>query len=187
MSESNPSGLPTGPALWQRAASYASFKHRHQVRKDGKTPYASHVSRVCLIISAGFGCQDETTLAAALLHDTIEDTTTDYDDLAGSFGTSVADLVASVTKNMALPEHRREREYDEQLSRADWRARLIKLADVYDNLADGHASGLSAEFVAKAADKARRAIALSRGDAALHAETARAIAMVEKSLALMGG
>lgn len=187
MSDSIGSGLPTGPALWQRAASYASFKHRHQLRKDHKTPYSSHTFRVCLTISACFGCHDETTLAASLLHDTIEDTTTDYDDLARAFGAEVADIVAAATKNMALPEARREREYDEQLGRADWRARLIKLADVYDNLSDGLASGLSAEFVAKAADKARRAITLARGDAARHPETARAIDMLQASLAAMGG
>lgn len=182
MKDSSGSGVPVGLALWQRAASFASYKHRHQLRKDGKTPYVSHTFRVCLTLSAGFGCRDEVALAAALLHDTIEDTTTDYDDLAKAFGVAVADVVASVTKNMALPDERREREYDEQLGRADWRARLIKLGDVYDNLADGTSTGLGTEQMLKARSRARRAVALAREDAASHPESAKAIAMVEASL-----
>lgn len=175
--------LPTGPELWQRAASFASFKHRHQIRKDGRTPYAAHVFRVCLTATTVFGCTDEVALAAALLHDTIEDTTTDYDDLAEKFGDDVASLVASLTKNMALPEAKREAAYDAQLAAADWRARLLKLADVYDNLADGHATGLDDDFMGEAAEKARRAIELAQNDAATHPETARAIAAVRQALA----
>lgn len=122
--------------LWQEAAAFAARAHRHQVRKDGKTPYISHVVRVALTISQVFNCHDPIVLCAALLHDTIEDTTTDYEDLSERFGREVADVVAALTKNMALPEEEREQEYDRGLARADWRARLVKLADTYDNFCD---------------------------------------------------
>src|ERR1051326_7002790 len=101
-----------GTHLWQRAASLAARAHLHQVRKDGRTPYFAHPVRVALAVSGVFGCRDEAALAAALLHDTIEDSTIDYDDLRGEFGSPVADLVAALTKNAALPEREREREYD---------------------------------------------------------------------------
>lgn len=122
--------------LWQEAVSFAARAHQGQVRRDDRTPYIAHCVRVTLTISQLFQCQDEAVLAAAVLHDTIEDTTTDYEDILQHFGKDVADLVAAMTKNMALPEATREVEYDAQLAQADWRARLIKLADTYDNLCD---------------------------------------------------
>src|SRR4051812_37079040 len=99
----------TNPHLWQEAAAFAARAHRNQVRKDGQTPYFSHPVRVAMTIRMVFGCEDEATICAGLLHDTIEDTTTDYDDLLTRFGPEVADIVAAMTKNMALPEHERER------------------------------------------------------------------------------
>ncbi len=91
------------PRLFQEAAAFAARAHRHQLRKDGRTPYVSHVVRVALTVTQVFWCDDPVVLAAALLHDTIEDTTTDYDDLAERFGKEVADCVAALTKNMTLP------------------------------------------------------------------------------------
>ena len=57
-----------------RAAAFAARAHRHQWRKDGQTPYVSHVFRACLTVRHVFGVDDDDVLAAALLHDTIEDT-----------------------------------------------------------------------------------------------------------------
>lgn len=122
--------------LWQEAVSFAARAHRHQIRRDDKTPYIAHCVRVTLTISQLFECHDESVLAAAVLHDTIEDTTTDFEDILHHFGPDVAKLVAAMTKNMALPEATREAAYDAQLASADWRARLIKLGDTYDNLCD---------------------------------------------------
>ena len=81
--------------LWQRAASFAARAHAGQVRKDGVTPYFAHPVRVAMIVREVFGCDDEVALAAAFLHDTIEDTRTDYDDLLGAFGPRVADCVGT--------------------------------------------------------------------------------------------
>lgn len=125
-----------GTALWQEAAAFAARAHRNQHRKDLRTPYYSHVARVAMTVSRVFGCEDDKTLAAAYLHDTIEDTTTDFDDLAERFGEDVARVVANLTKNMAMPEDEREKEYLDRLSRGCWRTMLVKLADTYDNLCD---------------------------------------------------
>ena len=156
----------------QDAVSFAARAHRHQLRKDNITPYVSHVVRVAFTVRHVFGCDDTVALIAALLHDTIEDTTTDYDDLLERFGPEVADCVASLTKNMALPDHVREPEYDQRLAAADWRARLVKLGDQYDNYSDA-VGGPAEEMIL---GKCRRALRLAVPDAEHHPETARAIA-----------
>ena len=80
----------TATDLLFEAASFAARAHRHQVRKDGQTPYAAHPFRVCLVVQYVFRIDDPKVLTTALLHDTIEDTTTDYDDIAERFGADVA-------------------------------------------------------------------------------------------------
>ena len=55
------------------------------------------------------GVRDPDVLAAALLHDTIEDTETSYDDIRGTFGKPIADLVAEVTDAKFLEKASRKR------------------------------------------------------------------------------
>jgi (p)ppGpp synthase/HD superfamily hydrolase len=119
-----------------RAATFAARKHHGQMRADNQTPYFSHVSRVTLILAHLFGVQDEDMLTAALLHDTLEDTATDYDEIAEEFGTLVADYVVQLTKNVMLPKARREADYQARLSRAPEPVMIAKMADLYDNLSD---------------------------------------------------
>jgi (p)ppGpp synthase/HD superfamily hydrolase len=148
-------------SLWQRAAAFAARAHLHAVRKDGETPYVSHVFRVAMTIRHVFEFDDETMLAAALLHDTIEDTGTDYDEILEAFGAEVADLVALMTKDMRLVESAREEMYDDQLRKGPWQARLLKLADVYDNLSDAVDGKRS---LGKMIEKTKRALTLARND-----------------------
>lgn len=159
---------------WQRAASFAARHHLHQLRRDGKTPYAAHPFRVAMTLRHVFEIADPVAITAALLHDVIEDTTVDYDDLAEEFGTEVADVVAALSKDARMPEPERERAYDEQLSRAGWRAKAIKLADVYDNYCDSSGDRRKT-FV----DKVRRAIAIAGDDAQLK----KAVAIVKDLIA----
>lgn len=119
-----------------RAASFAARKHHGQTRADNQTPYFSHVARVTLILAHVFGCDDEEVLTAALLHDTIEDTATDYDEVAELFGTTVADYVVILTKNVMLPKQEREDEYAARLADAPEAVKIAKMADLYDNLSD---------------------------------------------------
>ena len=149
--------------LWQRAASMSARAHRHQIRKDGRTPYAAHPNRVALAIALVFGERDETTIAAALLHDVIEDGETDYDEIAEEFGSDVADAVAALSKDARLPEDQREPAYDRQLGAADWRARLIKLGDVYDNMSDLASSDRTTpDAIRRVVSRADRAVGLAR-------------------------
>lgn len=118
------------------AIAFAARAHQGQMRKDGRTPYASHVFRVCLIVRHVFGIDDVTALKAAVLHDTVEDTTTDYDDLKENFGVEVAGWVADLSKDKRLPDAEREKEYEAGLAKASWQVKVCKLADIFDNLMD---------------------------------------------------
>ncbi len=118
------------------AVSFTARAHQGQLRKDRQTPYASHPFRVCLIVCQVFGIAEPDVLSAALLHDTIEDTPADFDDLAERFGTEVATWAGLLTKDMRLPEAQREAVYKEVLAMAPWQVKVCKLADIYDNLLD---------------------------------------------------
>ena len=128
---------PSGPVqMFLRAASFAARKHHGQTRADNQTPYFSHVARVTLILTHVFNVQDDEILAASLLHDTLEDTATDYDELATLFGERVADAVVLLTKNVMLPKKEREEDYVRRLRRAPEGVMIAKMADLYDNLTD---------------------------------------------------
>jgi len=125
---------PHRPLL--EAIAFAARAHQGQLRKDGQTPYVSHVFRVAFILRHVFGIDDPIALTAAVLHDTIEDTTTDFDDIEKQFGQDVASWVGLLSKDKRLPEPERERAYEHNLVHAAWQVKVCKLADVYDNLMD---------------------------------------------------
>lgn len=131
------------------------------MRKDGLTPYVAHPFRVALTVRDLFGNDDPAALCVALLHDVIEDTTTDYDDLCAEFGPEIARDVACLTKDKRLPEAERETAFYEQIDRGGWRVRLVKLADAYDNLCDSLAGQRPLE---KPLDRTRRALRLRRDE-----------------------
>ena len=118
------------------AISFACRAHDGQVRKDGVTPYASHPYRVTMILQNLFCVSDIDVLTAAVLHDTIEDTTTDFDDLAAEFGNEIAGWVAALSKDKRLPYDAREKAYCQSLTRSGWQVQVCKLADIFDNLTD---------------------------------------------------
>lgn len=163
---------------WQRAAAFAARAHAHQRRRDGQTPYFSHCARVAIVVTSVFGCDDELAITAAFLHDTIEDTATDYDDIERNFGRGVADCVAALTKNMILPEPAREKDYAKRLKAADWRARLIKLADSYDNLLDAEGT----QKITKATRTCRKSLAIASSGRSPNATLKRAISIVKKTI-----
>jgi len=122
--------------LLLEAISFAARAHQGQLRKDGRTPYVSHVFRVGLVVRQVFGIEDESVLTAAVLHDTVEDTTTDFDDIQNEFGAEIAGWVADLSKDKRLPESEREKAYEARLAQAPWQVKICKLADIFDNLMD---------------------------------------------------
>ena len=115
---------------------FAARAHRGQLRKDKETPYVSHVFRVCLTVRDIFGITDPRVLMAALLHDTLEDTLTDFDELEERFGHEIAYWVAILSKDKRQEEKKREKAYVKQLLRAPWQVQVCKLGDLFDNLLD---------------------------------------------------
>ena len=119
--------------LLNRAYVYAMRAHGEQKRASGD-PYISHPLEVAAIL-AGLKL-DDATIAAALLHDTIEDTNTDFDDIETHFGPQIAGWVRALTKDKREQEPIRENKYIEELAVSPWQVKACKLADVHDNLLD---------------------------------------------------
>jgi guanosine-3',5'-bis(diphosphate) 3'-pyrophosphohydrolase len=119
------------------ALAFAARKHRDQRRKDAHaSPYINHPIALAQLLSVEGGVTDTRTLIAAVLHDTIEDTETTYDELRARFGKVVADLVAEVTDDKALPKAERKRLQVVHAPHKSRRAALVKLADKTWNLRD---------------------------------------------------
>lgn len=141
-----------------RAISFAARRHHGQMRKDKATPYVAHPFRVMFTLRHEFNVTDPDTLVAGVLHDTVEDTTTDFDDLEKEFGKKIAGFVALLTKDKRLPEHEREDRYFASLKTAPIEVKLCKLADSYDNVGDCRDLGTAGQEKAHA--KARRLISI---------------------------
>ncbi|MHA7648069.1 HD domain-containing protein [Nitrosopumilus sp. S4] len=121
--------------LVKNAELYAKEKHKQMTRKDGVTPYSKHLDDVSNRLKS-LGVIDEEILCAGWLHDTIENTDVTFDDLYEQFGSKVAVLVSSLSKDMSLPRKKREQAYVKQLKEASADAKLIKLCDISANLSD---------------------------------------------------
>jgi guanosine-3',5'-bis(diphosphate) 3'-pyrophosphohydrolase len=123
--------------LIRRAFAYAERQHRGQLRRSGEDfihhPYG--VARICAELHL-----DEQTIAAALLHDVVEDTATELDELRSEFGTEIAQLVEGVTKLTRTQFKSREQAEAENYRKMivamahDVRVILIKLADRLHNM-----------------------------------------------------
>ena len=126
-----------GLELVIRAAGFAAHKHRDQRRKDvNQSPYINHPLELAEVLLTEGLIADPVTLAGALLHDTIEDTQTTFDELRGQFGTRVADIVMEVTDTKFIDPRVRKRLQVAKARRASLAARRIKLADKICNLRD---------------------------------------------------
>ena len=121
----------------QRAFAFAAEAHAGQKRLSGED-YVYHPLAVAQVL-AELGL-DTTSLVAALLHDTVEDTPRTLDDLEREFGTDVARLVDGLTKIDAIGFKTREHEQAENVRKmivamaGDIRVLLIKLADRLHNM-----------------------------------------------------
>jgi guanosine-3',5'-bis(diphosphate) 3'-pyrophosphohydrolase len=120
-----------------RAAAFAADKHRNQRRKDhARTPYINHPLAVARVLAEEGGVNDPEILAAAILHDTLEDTETTRRELQREFGARIAALVSEVTDNKSLPKQRRKQLQIDQAPKKSKAAALIKVADKICNLRD---------------------------------------------------
>ena len=119
------------------AAHFSADKHRDQRRKGSRnTPYINHPLEVAERLNRVGGIEDATILAAAILHDTIEDTETTPEELSASFSPAIAAIVEDLTDDKDLHWTDRKRREIEHAARVSPAAKLIKLSDKTSNVAD---------------------------------------------------
>jgi GTP diphosphokinase / guanosine-3',5'-bis(diphosphate) 3'-diphosphatase len=121
--------------LTRLARAFAQHKHRDQLRKYSKQPYIVHLDSVVRILRA-HGVEDPQVLAAAYLHDTVEDTETTIEEVYNEFGEEVAKLVYWLTDAEQGRRKIRKIMSAWRLGGAPWDAKIIKLADFIDNTDD---------------------------------------------------
>lgn len=120
-----------------KAAQFAAHKHKDQRRKDAHaSPYINHPIELANVLRQEGQVDDPQVIAAALLHDTIEDTQTSYSELRGQFGVEIAEMVAEVTDTKWLEKKSRKRLQISKAAQASYGARLVKLADKICNVRD---------------------------------------------------
>lgn len=116
-----------------KAFSYACEMHKHQRRKADDTPYVNHPARVAEKL-AQHGILRAEVLAAAILHDVVEDCATSIDIIEDKFGKKVAKIVADVTDDKTLPRGECKRDQVARIGKASDDSKLIKLSDKIDNI-----------------------------------------------------
>ena len=126
--------------LYQQAIKFASAKHLEKGQKVPGTnlPYDVHISNVAMeVLIAGFNTPNFDlgfAVQVALLHDTIEDTATDFEELNSKFGFEVAKAVSALSKNETLPKEQRMKDCLIRIKKLQPEVWAIKLADRITNL-----------------------------------------------------
>ena len=124
-----------GVVLIARAADFAARAHVTQRRKgEAQEPYVNHLIEVALLLTEATGGDDPVLVAAGWLHDTLEDTATEREELEALFGPAVASIVAEVTDDKSLKKAERKRHQVEAAPAKSRQARMLKIADKTSNL-----------------------------------------------------
>lgn len=121
-----------GDLLLHKAIEFAAVKHKNQRRKGSDTPYIVHPVEVMMFLTE-CGCSTE-TVAAGVLHDTLEDTETTLEELYAEFGATIADLVSSESEDKSKSWQERKQATIDKLATASTETKMICLADKLSNL-----------------------------------------------------
>src|ERR1044072_2954772 len=117
------------------AAKFAAERHTKQRRKGAdESPYVNHVIEVAEMLCRVGGVDNVDILAAALLHDTVEDTGTKPAELEERFGPRVRAIVEEVTDDKSLPKSRRKELQVAHAPHLLREAKLVKLGDKTANV-----------------------------------------------------
>ncbi len=121
----------TGSILIEKATALAVRVHADQKRKESDRPYIVHPVAVALILARhGFS---ETVIAAAVVHDVVEDTPITASELRAELGDAVAELVASITHDDALSWEDKKKAYIEAVRVGSEDVKAIAVADKIAN------------------------------------------------------
>lgn len=116
----------------QRAAKFAEKAHAGMVRKGSDMPYIYHPMEVALLVSRM--TEDEHVIAAAYLHDVLEDTAVTAEELLQQFGNRVLGLVQAETEDKSLTWMERKAHTIQHLKSAPLEIKLLTLADKLSNM-----------------------------------------------------
>ena len=118
---------------FDQALSWASDKHRKQIRKDQEqTPYIAHLLAVASLV---LECNaNEDCAIAALAHDAVEDAETSIKEIEILFGDKVAAIVTTLSEDKSLPKQEQKQAYVNAIARADYETALVSAADKLHNL-----------------------------------------------------
>ena len=123
--------------LLLKALAFAAHKHRDQRRKDrAASPYINHPIALANVLAKEGRISDIDVLCAALLHDTVEDTATSFQELRRGFGRKIEGIVAEVTDDKTLSKARRKSLQVQHARHISAEAKLVKLADKICNIRD---------------------------------------------------
>jgi (p)ppGpp synthase/HD superfamily hydrolase len=124
--------------LYIKACRFAAQAHRGQLYPSTELPYLMHLNLVSMEIlaalSAESGRDGDLAVQCALLHDTIEDTDTSYEQIESMFGIRVADGVAALSKNPALEKSQQLLDSLNRIEAQPIEIWMVKLADRITNL-----------------------------------------------------
>jgi guanosine-3',5'-bis(diphosphate) 3'-pyrophosphohydrolase len=117
---------------------FAASKHKDQRRKcKSGEPYIKHPVEVAhLVATLGDSSDNIELLQAAVLHDTVEDTDTTFEELEETFGSKVASMVRCVTDDKGLPKEVRKQLQIENAPKKSKEVKILKMADKIANLRD---------------------------------------------------
>jgi GTP diphosphokinase / guanosine-3',5'-bis(diphosphate) 3'-diphosphatase len=115
----------------EKAKAFATKAHEGQVRKTGE-PFITHPAEVARLTTLGTSA--ETAIAAAWLHDTVEDCGVAIETISAEFGADVAAIVALLTKNEGEDYFAFIMRLRDSTTGAAHAARLVKIADMTHNL-----------------------------------------------------
>ena len=119
--------------LIAKAEQLARTAHEGQRRKYTDEPYIVHPESVARMVASATGSVQ--AIAAAWLHDVVEDTTVTIDMIETGFGHEIASLVVALTNNKADGNRARRKATEvNRLAVASPKAKTIKLADILDNI-----------------------------------------------------
>ncbi len=124
-------------SLFVKALDFAAEKHKSQKRKgELEIPYINHPIQVAKMLMEVGKVKDVEVLSAALLHDTIEDTTATVEELQSLFGQHVTEIVLEVTDDKRMAWNERKAYQIVKAPNLSHKAKLVKLADKTCNITD---------------------------------------------------
>ncbi|MDE1813708.1 MAG: HD domain-containing protein [Thaumarchaeota archaeon] len=131
----------------QSAENFVKERYLGMIKNDGGT-HQEYLEAVVGRLKS-LGITDDDVLSAAWLHDIIDNGKTSFDELDKRFGSRVAVLVLSISKDQSLPRSMQEEQYAKQLKESPLEVKIVKLCSISANLRDLKNSSFSKTRKAK--------------------------------------